>query len=214
MQPGIISVLTADTPIQDVLVVAGIDVLVIVALVASVALLSSALEYVFKTVVDGATGSQKTSYLLEGYLTYPGVVYHELSHALFGFLSGARIGKISLRRIDEPDGTTTLGSVQLYVSTHPLMGAVQLTFSGIAPSVMGMLALVLMCLFAFPNCTTWWMWVLWIYAFVCVLLHSEMSRQDLKEAGRGLPIIMVAMFLLFMVFPIDVLGIMQGIFGI
>lgn len=215
MQPGLISVFTADTPIQDVASAAAIDVLAVVALVASVALVSSALEHLFKYIVNGITGSQRTSYLLEGYLTYPGVIYHELSHALFGFLSGAKIASISLRRKkDEPDGSTTLGSVQLLVSTNPLLGAVQMTLSGIAPSVMGMLALVLMRLFAFPSCSSWWMWILWIYAFICVLLHSEMSGQDLREAGRGLPIIMLALFAVFLIFPIDIIALAQGIFGL
>lgn len=213
MLPGIVSVFTSGTPVQDVLVPAAVDVVVVAVLVASVAVLSSALEHLFKFLVDNVTGSSRMSYLLESYLTYPGVVYHELSHALFGFLSGAKVDSISLRRRDNPDGSVTLGSVQLLVSTNPLLGSLQLTLSGIAPSVMGLVGMSLIFLFAFPSCTTWWMWVLWIYAFVCVLLHSEMSRRDLRSAGSGVPIIALVLFAVFLVFPVDVGALFHMLFG-
>lgn len=203
LTPGLLSVATKGTPITDVLVTAALDVLVVVALVASVAVISSLLEKLFRYIVVGFSGSPTSAFLIEGYLTYPGVLYHELSHALFGVISGARIGGISLRRREEADGSVTLGSVDLYVSTHPIMGSFQLTLSGIAPAIMGMLALVLMVVFAFPNCSEWWTWVPWIYAFICVLVHSELSRPDLAAAGRGLPAIALVLFAIFMVFPVD-----------
>lgn len=213
MLPGIVSVFAAGAPVQDVLVPAAVDVVVVAVLVASVAMLSSALEHLFKFLVDSVTGSPKTSYLLESYLTYPGVVYHELSHALFGFLSGAKVDSISLRRRDNPDGSVTLGSVQLLVSTNPLLGSLQLTLSGIAPSVTGLVGMSLIFLFAFPSCTTWWMWAVWIYAFVCVLLHSEMSSQDLRSAGSGVPIIVLVLFAVFLVLPVDVGALFHILFG-
>lgn len=211
--PGIISVFTVGNPLQDVLLSAAVDVGVLVGLVALVALFSSGIEHLFKYIVNGATGTSKTAYVIEGYLTYPGVVYHELSHALFAVLSGARVNSFSLRRRQEADGSVTLGSVGLLVSAHPLMGAFQLTLSGIAPSVMGVLAMVLMCLFAFPSCTEWWQWAIWSYLFVCVLLHSEMSRVDLQEAGRGLPIIILFLFTVFCICPIDVAALWTVVTG-
>lgn len=212
--PGIFSIASKETTLADVLMTAAIDVFAVILLVGSIAFISSALERIFKFVLGNATGCSSLPIILEGYLTYPGVVYHELSHALFGFLSGAKVKKICLHRSVMPNGQEALGYVIIVPRGTGVLGAFQSALSSIAPSVTGLIAMLSIVLFAFPNCTEWWQWAIWLYLFICVLLHSEMSSADMANVKRSLPMIIVFLFAVFVVFPIDIEAIFHMLTGV
>ena len=68
-------------------------------------------------------------------LTFPGVCYHELSHALFAFITGAKIKKIVLYHKQKD----TLGSVEM-IPRGPLpLKWLQLSFSACAPVITGLI---------------------------------------------------------------------------
>lgn len=211
-QPGLVQAALGEVPIPTVLFSALSDVLCIVAAIAIVAIASSLIEKAFKAIL-GQFVSDRTVFALEGYLTYPGVAFHEASHALFAFLTGGRNIKISLRREEVPGVGHVLGSVTYVPSANPLLGSVQRIASGVAPAFTGLVAMVAMLLFAFPACDQWWQWVIWIYLFICVLLHSELSGPDIASAIGGIPWIALILFCIFLIFPFDPFALASAIAG-
>lgn len=209
-QPGIFAAAAGEVPFPTVLCTALSDACCVIFAIAAVALASALLEMGFKKACSLFASPEKI-WILEGYLTYPGVVFHELSHALFAWLTGAHGIRISLRRRQLESGGTVLGSVDFIPSSNPILQSVQRVASGVAPAVTGLVAMILMIMLAFPSCTQWWQWAIWIYLFVCVLLHSELSSQDLRTAGAGIPWIAAALILVFLVFPFDPISMVAAI---
>ena len=200
---NIFDALRGTAALSDVAVAAVLDVLCVVLVVVAVMLLSRVLEAVAKGVISLFVGSGGAS-VVEGYLTYPGVVFHELSHALFALVSGARVTGISLRRRPSADGRGwVLGSVTFVPRGNRVLQSFQLAFTGAAPLVTGMAAMYLMLRYAFPACTETWQELVWGYLFLCVLLHTELSRADLRRILEGLPIVLLVLFAIFLVVPQD-----------
>ena len=137
---------------------------------------------------------------IRNYFTYPGTVHHELAHALFAALTGARVLRITLR----PQGDT-LGSVEFIPRGNTLTKSIQMPLASIAPVVCGIGTLALLWMFVFPLCALWWHYVLFGYGFLCVLLHMNMSSQDIKNALRGTPVCMLLLFLVFLFLKVNLL---------
>lgn len=73
-------------------------------------------------------------------ITFIGVIHHELSHALFALLTGAKITSIHLFRPDEKTGT--LGSVS-YATRGPLiLRSFQSTLASMAPIICGTISVL------------------------------------------------------------------------
>ncbi len=124
-------------------------------------------------------------------LTFPGVMYHELSHALFAFITGAKIEKISLYHKQG----NQLGSVEIKTRGPWINRSMQLSFSACAPVIMGLLAEgVIFFVFAKVSLPVWAMILLGFLAF-CILLHMDMSGADIKGYLKGI----VFVFFLFFV---------------
>lgn len=206
-----IFMLSEQYTIQDVILTAAIDTALLILLVASTGFLSAMIERAARNIATSITGSSYFIFVVQCYLTWPGVVYHELSHALFAVLSGARINYISLKKQQKPDGSMILGQVSFIPRGHPILQSFQLALSAIAPSVMGLFAMILMLKFVFPASSAWWMTLLAIYAFICLVLHSEMSGQDIKNAMLGLPMIIATLFVIFLFIPIDFHAVFQAL---
>ena len=77
----------------------------------------------------------KVSYNLLFYWTFIGVIHHELSHALFGFLSGARIIEMNLYKPNKKTGE--LGHVVSVPRGNIFFQGLQKALVSIAPVVMG-----------------------------------------------------------------------------
>ncbi len=125
-------------------------------------------------------------------LTFAGVIWHELSHALFAFISGAKVEKISLYH-KEGDH---LGYVRYRTRGPWPLQCVQHSLSSCAPVIMGIFALAsiytVLASFALPV----WGFALLIYLFISILVHMDMSTQDLKLYVRGVPLFWVIFFLI------------------
>ncbi len=143
------------------------------------------------TALLGLIFGRKAAFAVRNVLTYPGVVHHELAHALFARITGARIDRITLRPVGD-----TLGSVQFTPRGTALRQALQLTLSAIAPVVCGTLTLALLMPRLLPWCQTLWQRALWGYWAVSVFFHMDLSPQDVRVALRGLPICALLIFLL------------------
>lgn len=185
----------------SVLLLAVIDVAIIVCVIGGFGVASLFLHRLVIHAMSLALGPQKAS-IIEGYLTYPGVAFHECSHALFAIISGAKVVGFSLRRVPI-EGGYRLGQVKIQPRGNALSAGFQLALSGVAPAITGIIATILLFTVVMPNITEWWQWIIFIYAVICLCLHSELSRADLKATGNGLPIVLLFFLLIFLIFPID-----------
>lgn len=161
----IVDVVSGHAELSAVLITAACDVALIVALVAVVVIVSGVLKRILVGLIAFVAGSGSAE-VVEGYLTFPGVVYHELSHALFAMLSGARVKSISFKRRPLPDGSgNVLGSVNFSPRGNRVARSFQLALTGIAPLVTGIVAMVLIAFAAYPQCTETWQRAVWAYLF-------------------------------------------------
>ena len=147
-----------------------------------------------------AVGDQAAG-VTRNYLTWPGTVMHESAHAALAFLSGARIKEFRII----PEGRT-LGYVRIVPRGNYISKGIQITLSSIGPVIAGVAALVLMGHFAFPAANVWWHYLILVYLVVCVVIHMNLSPLDVKNALRGLPVCMIALFIVFLFCHVNLFG--------
>ena len=123
-----------------------------------------------------------TANMIANYVTFPGVILHELSHAVGAKISGAKIESI---RLFEPDGQS-LGCVEYSCRGKRRRDmAFQRALSSCAPVLGGFV-----CIHVFLAMANWagpyWPLALmsWhgIFSMAC---HMDMSRQDMKSYIKG-----------------------------
>lgn len=135
-------------------------------------------------------------------ITFIGVMHHELSHALFALLTGAKITAIHLFKPDEQTGS--LGSVS-YATRGPLvLRAIQSTLASMAPTICGTISVVCICKFGFSDVI--WKNILFGCLLLCIVIHMNMSTQDIKVALKGLPICLLIVFVIFYYAKIDIIS--------
>lgn len=128
----------------------------------------------------------KIAMFLGYYLTFPGTLHHELSHALGYLITGGQVHEISIIPKADPDGSVRLGYVSGSTQGPMLARAIQSTFSSVAPLFFGFLSLWLLFRFALPHASGAGMRALLCYLMVSIALHMELSRQDLRVLATGL----------------------------
>ena len=126
-------------------------------------------------------------------LTFPGVVYHELSHALFAFLTGAKVNEIKLYQ----KKAGHLGYVN-YTPRGPwAIRCIQLSLASCAPVVTGLAAVAgILYLFVSGIGMPVYLKALLIYLGISVLIHMDMSGADLKSYGKGIPFVFLLIFII------------------
>ena len=115
------------------------------------------------------------AFMVANYLTFPGVMHHELSHALFGFISGAKIKKINLFK---PQGMS-LGNVEIVYRGPWLFRCIQGCLSAVGPVVMGIITSVLTYIYVLPNIGSLGITVLIYYLIFSIIMHMTMSPSDM-----------------------------------
>ena len=90
-----------------------------------------------------------------------------------------------------------LGCVEFYPRGNAFTKAVQMTLSSIAPVICGAVSLCVLTWFLRFRCVLTWHFVLTGYLMVSVLLHMNMSVQDIKNAWKGMPLTMLICYLTF-----------------
>ena len=134
----------------------------------------------------------RAAFFIRNRLTYVGTVHHELAHALFAFVTGAEVNKITLRIKGN-----TLGSVKFTPRGNFVFRGIQKTMAAIAPVVCGSISLYLMWRYAFGYCQVWWQLAIFYYAAISILFHMTMSPADIRSALQGLPVCLVIIYILF-----------------
>jgi len=132
----------------------------------------------------------KIENVFANYILLAGVVIHELSHAFFALITGARIDEIALFK---PEGNS-LGHVNFTPRGDKFLRALQLSLSACAPVVTGMIITFTIATRFFPTINGVLQYVIGVYLFISVLFHMNMSSADLKCYFRGaLPILVLGL---------------------
>lgn len=126
------------------------------------------------------------------YLTFPGVVHHELSHALFALITGAKVHSVHLFH---PEGNT-LGKVEMSPRGNFIFSSIQMTMAAIAPVVMGTVTEFLLYRFAWPALPEIWQKAILVYVMLSIFLHMTMSKADIKNGLKGVPICFLIIFVI------------------
>lgn len=125
-------------------------------------------------------------------LTFIGVMWHELSHALFAFLTGAKVERIELYHREDD----RLGCVSYRARGIWPLRCIQHSLSSCAPVVMGIVALLgitaVVSAFELPV----WAVAIAVYLFISIMVHMDMSPQDLKQYVKGVPFLLVVFFII------------------
>ena len=153
-------------------------------------------------------GVSVTIFILD-YLTFIGTVHHELSHALYALITGAKVTKVE---IFKPTGNR-LGCVEFSPRGNWITKSLQLTLSAVAPTVQGFVSEVLLF-----KLITWLQGPLWLkivigYVMASIFIHMTMSSADVKAAWKGLPFVALLIFIICFAFGVDLLAIFQGFFA-
>ena len=161
----------------------------------AVLILGFLIELINRTITNALAGiiGSVPAFILRNYLTYPGTVHHELSHALLALITGAAVKKIVLF----PKGNT-LGSVEIEPRGNLFFRALQLSLSAIAPVIMGVISLFSLWSFVLPKIGELWQYILFWYIFVSIILHMSLSGADYWNFFKGLLPSILVFFLVFL----------------
>ncbi len=155
--------------------------LILFMLVIIIGWLVNALENVLKAVLSKCVG-QRLSYIAVNYLTFPGTIIHELSHALFGFITGAKITEI--RFFDKPS-SGRLGHVTYAPRGKLAVRAFQNTVISCAPVVTGLIIISALYTALTKYTLAIPTKVLLFYLMISVICHMSMSNEDIKNYLKG-----------------------------
>lgn len=159
------------------------------------------LQYIIAKLFTSVFGATFTNIFLNK-ITFIGVVHHELSHAIFAFLTGAQVVKVSLFKYNEENGS--LGEVIYYSRGIFIMRWIQDFFSSIAPVVCG--AASIFCMIYFIPYNAIWQYILFGFIIFSIFIHMDMSIQDIKVSLKGLPIFIIIIFCIFYFTKFNLIG--------
>ena len=143
-------------------------------------------------------------------LTFIGTIHHELSHALYALITGAKVTSV---QVFKPEGNR-LGCVEFQPRGNWLTKSLQLTMSGIAPTVQGFISEVLLVLLWVKLQSMgvpFWVYIILGYVMFSIFIHMTMSSADVKAALKGLPIVALLVFIICFAFNIDMWGLFLGV---
>ncbi|MDO4554425.1 MAG: hypothetical protein Q4B70_04685 [Lachnospiraceae bacterium] len=125
-------------------------------------------------------------------LTFIGTIHHELSHALFAFLTGAKVVEINLLNFSGD----SLGNVRFIPRGGRILQAVQRCAAAIAPVACGALTLFLLIQYVNPMYAASNVKWIFYYIEVSIFLHMTLSETDVKTMIKGLPILFCLVFVI------------------
>jgi len=130
-------------------------------------------------------------YAIINYLFFPGVMLHELAHALFAVLTGARVTELALFKKDGD----SLGHVNFMHRGGTILVAVQRIFISSAPMFVGAVVVFACRYIILLDAVPLWGKILSGYIGVSMFFHMTMSPQDIKVYVKGIPVFMIILFI-------------------
>ncbi|MCR4903016.1 MAG: hypothetical protein K6A23_09160 [Butyrivibrio sp.] len=145
----------------------------------------------------------KIAYFTVNWLTFPGVMHHELSHAIFAFITGARITEFKLFCPNKATGE--LGHVSFAPRGPFFIKALQMSLASTAPVIMGTISSMFIIIYLSSNTDILpvYMMVLFIYLLVSIIFHASMSYADVKVMFKGIWVIAIIAYVACLFWKID-----------
>lgn len=140
--------------------------------------------------------------LVMNYITFIGVIHHELAHAIFAFLTGAKVIKVQLFSVNK----NTLGQVLYVTRGNAITKSIQDTLASVAPVIAGMLSEYYLYRLLTTYDVSGALKLVIYYIMVSILCHMRMSKQDLRMFLRGLPIFCLVMFVIIYITQVNILS--------
>ncbi len=152
-------------------------------------------DHIFGSFLNRLFRSSNAYYFFHNYITAPGVIIHELSHLLLALVTFCKVTKVELFRPRK----NRLGGVEYMPRGSAIWNCVQMTLVSCAPVISGM--------FISSFLITWFMAGVIpgilipfaLYLLICVILHMNMSGQDIKVYIKGVWIFFILFFVYFLV---------------
>lgn len=155
-----------------------------VCVMSAVPLIGRLVGFLMECVLRGLSSatSNQTANMIANYATFPGVILHELSHAIGAKISGAKLESV---RLFEPDGQK-LGCVEFTCrgKRHREV-AFQRALSSCAPVLGGFVFVPFFMTMASWAGTYWLLAILSWHGAFSMACHMDMSRQDMKNYLKG-----------------------------
>ncbi len=143
------------------------------------------------------------AFIVANYITFPGVIIHEISHALMAVLTGAKVIEFRPFWPDKEKGE--LGHVTITPRGNFLIRAIQSTFSSSAPVIFGLLTTAGLIYVVNTAELPTQINVALYYLVFSIIIHSTMSIQDIKVMLRGIWVIFIAILAICYFFNINIL---------
>lgn len=155
-----------------------------ICLMAAVPLIGRFVGFLMECVLRGLSSltDSHTANLVANYLTFPGVILHELSHAIGAKISGAKLDSV---RLFEPDGQS-LGKVEFTCRGKKRREvAFQRALSSCAPVLGGFVFVPFFMTMASWAGSYWLLAILSWHGAFSMACHMDMSKQDMKNYLKG-----------------------------
>lgn len=170
-------------------------------IIIAVPLVGMLIEFITMEITRGLAKNMGVStalFIMNG-LTFVGTIHHELSHAFYALITGAKVTKVEVFKPKDD----RLGCVEFIPRGNWFTKSLQLTLSGIAPTMQGFITLCLLVLLFINLPSILWLKILVGYIMFSIFIHMTMSSADVKAAIKGLPIVMVLVFIICFAVNLD-----------
>lgn len=182
-----------------------ITALVSVCIVIGLELFSHIINYTIKCVINVLSiifGSHITTFILN-YVTFIGVIHHELSHMIFAFITGAKIVSFKLFKVF--NHKDSLGTVKINPRGPYIIRGLQLGLSAIAPLITGIINVSLVVWYILSNNLSIVYIVALIYCIVSIVLHMTLSNADIDSYRKGrISIGLIIWIILFLGYKVEI----------
>lgn len=167
--------------------------MMVVGAIMTIAILASWIRN--KIIRNFARVSLNLAKFIDTRLTFIGVIHHELSHALLAFISGAKIVKVTLFKIDNKN--RSLGEVVYRTRGHWIIRKIQSGLAGIAPVICASITLVLIYNYILLE-NSYGGLIFWVGVVLMSQIgyHMTLSRADLKASKTGIPILILIVYII------------------
>ena len=138
--------------------------------------------------------------LIDTKITFIGVIHHELSHAIIGVLTGAKVRNVRLFKISSKDGK--LGEIILIPRGPWILRQIQLGLTAIAPLICGGATSIYISKQVINTGMTFDIRnVLIILIIAQIIYHMTLSKSDIKAALYGIVPLLVIIWSVGYVVP-------------
>lgn len=144
--------------------------------------------------MSNTVGSKVASFICNR-VTFPGTIIHELSHALFAILTGAKVLKI---KCFEMFAHGRLGHVDFALRGGKIKKMIQLCLVSCAPVLTGIFLEYLFIKMIFTYELSLGIQIFLWYMVISVADHMSMSPADIKNYMRGLTIVFPMVMLIML----------------